>query len=608
MTAQHKQTLTWILVVIAAIFIYNSFTAKDNKVKTLNYNEFISAVKTNQIKELTIKGQEIKGKFRDETKAIKDFTVIIPENSFNAEELRKQGITVTAKKTIEEVAWYISLLPTIIFVGIFVYFISMTRKGIGGGATGANAFGTAKAKTAPPKSKVTFEDVAGCDEAKEEVQETISFLKNPQKYSKLGGRIRKGFLLAGPPGCGKTLMARAIAGEAGVPFFSDNGSSFVEMFVGVGASRVRNLFEQAKKNKPCIIFIDEIDAVGKQRGTGHGGGNDEREQTLNALLAEMDGFEENTGIIVIAATNRPDMLDAALKRPGRFDKQIVLSNPDVNGREAILKVHTKKMPLSQNVNLRTLARGMIGFTGADIENVCNEAASVAGKSEKNEVDMESFEKAKDRVLLGAERKFVGSTPEEIKITACHESGHAILGAILPECDPIHKVTIVPRGMALGVTLSLPERERSLYSKTTLLDMVKMALGGRVAEKILIGTITQGASNDIKRATEIIRKMVTQWGMSDELGPVALEESHESIFMGRDFGNSRSCSESTAAKIDKVVQEMIENCQKSAEKWLTSYKDALDKMTTELIEKETIDGKDVLRIIRDNPPTDAKTDS
>jgi cell division protease FtsH len=604
----YKNLAIWgaMLVAIFLMFNYVNGQKKNETPKNMSFTEFMAAVDNNQITEVSIKGQEVTGKFAGIPKdslAPKTFTTIIPENTDVVSVLRSHKINIVAKKTIEDSPWYVSLLSALLFPMLFLgviwyFFLRKGGAGGGGGGAGAMSFGKSKAKVMSGKVKERFKDVAGCEEAKTEVQEIIEFLKNPSSFNSLGGVIPKGCLLVGSPGTGKTLMAKAIAGEAGVPFLNLSGSDFVEMFVGVGAARVRDLFAQGKKCAPCIIFIDEIDAVGRQRGAGLGGGNDEREQTLNALLSEMDGFEGNLGIIVIAATNRPDVLDAALLRPGRFDRQVVLPNPDINGREAIFKVHTGKMPLAKDVDVRILARGTAGFTGASIANMCNEAAILAARLKKTEVDMYCFEKAKERVIMGAEHRSRVMSETEKRTVAYHEAGHAICGAMLPGCDPVHMVSIIPRGMALGVTLSIPEVDKFLYTKESLLDRITMTYGGRAAEKKANGTVTNGASNDIEVGTGLARRMICEFGMSDSLGPVAYGKTSDAVFLGRDFGSQQACGQETAGKIDDEVKKIVTDCLEKAEKILTENLAALHKMAQELIEKETIDGTDVKRIIEE----------
>src|SRR6185437_5180406 len=514
--------------------------------------------------------------------------------------LREKHVQIEVKPP-DESPWYISVLmtwgPLVLFLGLFVFFMRRMQ-------TGNAALSLVKSKArmlTNDRKKVTFADVAGIDEVKEEVQETVEFLKDPLKFQKLGGRIPKGVLVVGPPGTGKTLLAKAIAGEAGVPFFSISGSDFVEMFVGVGASRVRDMFEQAKKHAPCIIFIDEIDAVGRSRGAGLGGGNDEREQTLNQLLVEMDGFETTEGVILVAATNRPDVLDPALLRPGRFDRQVTVNHPDLRGRSEILKVHTKKVPVAANVELEKIARGTPGFSGADLENLVNEAALWAARQNKHEVGIVDFEMAKDKILMGPERKSLMLTDEEKRVTAYHEAGHALMAKLLPGTDPVHKVSIIPRGRALGVTMQLPADDRHNYSKEFLYNTLAILMGGRVAEELVFEHVTTGAGNDLERATALARKMVCEWGMSEKLGPLTFGQKEESMFLGRSFGSKRDVSDEMALEIDREIKRLITENYERTKRVLTEHMETLKALAVSLLEKEVLDGPEIDQIISDSSP-------
>src|SRR6187431_197982 len=546
-----RSLVFWMAMAVIAVMVWNFSTKFQAAAKALTFTEFMMAVDTGQIASVTMTGNEISGT----TKANDTFrTYAPPQYEGLANKLIERNVVVTARQPTDSpwAALLYTWAPILLMIGFWLFFMRQMQSG----GNKALSFGKSKAKlSSSTQKKVTFKDVAGVDEAKDELQEIIDFLREPQKFQKLGGRIPKGVLLMGPPGTGKTLLARAVAGEANVPFFSISGSDFVEMFVGVGASRVRDLFEQGKKNAPCIIFIDEIDAVGRHRGAGLGGGHDEREQTLNQLLVEMDGFESNEGVILIAATNRPDVLDPALMRPGRFDRRIVVSYPDVRGREGILKVHTRKIPLDDNVEINIIARGTPGFTGADLANLVNEAALNAARYNKKVVTMNDFELAKDKVLMGAERKSMVISNEEKRVTAYHEAGHTLVGLKVPNVDPVHKVTIIPRGMALGVTMYLPEKDRLSASKEYLLGQISILMGGRIAEETFLGNITTGASNDIERATELARAMVCEYGMS-EMGPLTFGKKEEQIFLGREIAQHRDFSEDTAIKIDQQVKKIV----------------------------------------------------
>ncbi len=576
------------------IFLFNFVSTPRPKGTEISYTDFITMVEKGQITEVTIEGKEIRGVLGDKNEIF--YTYVPDGDNELISLLRKAGVRINVKPH-QDNPWYLTLLvswlPMLLLIGVWIFFMRQMQAGSGR----AFSFGRSRAKMISGEQvKVTFKDVAGVDEAKEELQEVIEFLKDPQKFTKLGGRIPKGILLVGPPGTGKTLLAKAIAGEAGVPFFSISGSDFVEMFVGVGAARVRDLFTQAKKNAPCIIFIDEIDAVGRHRGAGLGGGHDEREQTLNQLLVEMDGFEGNEGIIVIAATNRPDILDPALLRPGRFDRQVVVPPPDVKGREKILKVHTKRVPLGPDVDLSIIAKSTPGFTGADLENLVNEAALIAARKGKSQVSMEDFEEAKDKILMGRERKTAVISEEEKRITAYHEAGHTMVAKLLPGTDPVHKVSIIPRGQALGITQQLPLDERHTYPKDYLLKRLMVLLGGRAAEEIVFNECTTGAGNDIERATEIARRMVCEWGMSDKLGPVAFGQRQEHVFLGKEISQIKNYSEATALAIDNEIREIVLQCYQKAKQLLEENIELLHKLAQALLEKETLDGPAIDEIL------------
>lgn len=583
----------WVIIGLLVFALFNLFqgNAPRTPQESLAYTDFLSEVETGEIRDVTIQGQQITGHFRDG----RNFTSYAPDDPELMSRLREQGVRVSAIPTEEEspTLWgvLISWFPMLLLIGVWIFFMRQMQGG-GGKAMG---FGKSRAKLLNEKTgRVTFDDVAGIEEAKLELEEIVEFLKDPQKFQRLGGKIPKGCLLVGPPGTGKTLLARAIAGEANVPFFTISGSDFVEMFVGVGASRVRDMFEQGKKNAPCIIFIDEIDAVGRHRGAGLGGGNDEREQTLNQLLVEMDGFESNEGVILIAATNRPDVLDPALLRPGRFDRQVVVPNPDITGREQILKVHMRKVPMAPDVEARTIARGTPGFSGADLANLVNEAALLAARRNKRIVTMAEFEDAKDKVMMGSERRSMVMTDEEKELTAYHEAGHALVALHVPKHDPLHKVTIIPRGRALGVTMSLPERDKLSQTKTELTSRLAMAFGGRVAEELIFGVenITTGAGNDIQQATGIARRMVTEFGFSDELGPLRYADNEEEVFLGHSVARQKNVSDETAAAIDREVRKLIEEAEATARKVLSENIDDLHTVAKGLLEYETLSGDEV----------------
>jgi cell division protease FtsH len=602
----YKNLALWLVISLMMILLFNLFNKPKPTYEKLDYSDFIEAVDTGKIKNIakpitsvTIQGNEIIGKFADG----KEFRSYMPADANLTTKLLEKKISLNARPEEEKFSWFsvfISWFPIIFLVGVWIFFMRQMQ----GGGGKAMQFGKSRAKLlTEAQGKITFEDVAGIEEAKEELEEIISFLKDPKKFTKLGGRIPKGVLLMGPPGTGKTLLARAIAGEAGVPFFSISGSDFVEMFVGVGASRVRDLFVQGKKSAPCIIFIDEIDAVGRHRGAGLGGGHDEREQTLNQLLVEMDGFESNEGVILIAATNRPDVLDPALLRPGRFDRQVVVPRPDVKGREAILKVHSKKTPLAPSVDLAVIARGTPGFSGADLSNVVNEAALLAARKEKSVVEMEDFDDAKDKVLMGVERRSMVISEEEKKNTAYHEAGHTLVAKLIPGTDPVHKVSIIPRGRALGVTMQLPIEDKHSYNRESLLDRIAVLMGGRAAEEIIFNSMTTGAGNDIERATEIARKMVCEWGMSEKMGPVSYGKKDEQIFLGREMTTQKNFSEATAVEIDSEISRIVEENYRRARNLLTDNVEILRRLAITLIEKENMSGAEVDLIINalQSPP-------
>ncbi len=599
-----KTLLIWTLLTLAFLWAYRILTPSRGEEVSITYTQFMDLVKGSQVKKVTIVESDIHGELTaPATRVVKGreeefsrFYVHIPlKDPQLLGRLEEKGVEVDAKpRRTPILSILIQMAPFLFFALLWIFFIKQMQ----GSQRGVFSFGKSRAKLlVENKPKVTFSDVAGADEAKEELEEVIEFLKNPKKFQRLGGKIPKGVLLLGPPGTGKTLLARAVAGEAGVPFFSMSGSDFVEMFVGVGASRVRDLFDQGKRNAPCIIFIDEIDAVGRHRGAGLGGGHDEREQTLNQLLVEMDGFEANEGVILLAATNRPDVLDPALLRPGRFDRQIVVDRPDVRGREGILKVHTRNIPLGKDVNLSVLARGTPGLSGADLANIVNEAALLAARRNHKRVNMSDFEAAKDKVMMGTERKSMVISEEEKKNIAYHEAGHALVAKLIPGSDPVHKVTIIPRGMALGVTHYLPLDEKHNYSKKYLETKLVHLLGGREAEKLIFGELTTGAGNDIEKATELARKMVCEWGMSEKLGPLTFGGKREEIFLGREISQRRDYSEATARLIDAEVKETVERAQKRAKKLLEENINLLHRVAGELLEREIIDGHRLDEIIK-----------
>jgi cell division protease FtsH len=585
----------WLVIILSMILLFGIFSQSQTGRKELNFSEFLARVEQGEVAEVELRGSAITGKLKDGT----PFQTYAAEDPELVPSLRKQGVVISAKP-VEQTPWWslvLNWLPMLLFIGVWVFFMRQMQ---GGGAK-ALSFGKARARLLTEKqNRVTFADVAGVDEAKGELQEIIEFLKDPQKFQKLGGRIPKGVLLMGPPGTGKTLLARAIAGEANVPFFSISGSDFVEMFVGVGASRVRDLFEQGKKHAPCIIFMDEIDAVGRHRGAGLGGGHDEREQTLNQLLVEMDGFESNEGVILIAATNRPDVLDPALLRPGRFDRQVVVARPDIRGREEILKVHVKKIPLAPDVDLAILARGTPGFSGADLANLVNEAALLAAREDKKSVERKDFESAKDKVLMGVERKSLILSEEERRATAYHEAGHALVARLIPGTDPIHKVTIIPRGRALGITQQLPMDEKHNYHREYLLDNIAILMGGRVAEELVLGHMSTGAGNDLERATDLARKMVCEWGMSEKLGPVTFGKREEMIFLGKEIAQHQDYSEQTAQEIDQEVRRFVIEAYERAKELVKARIGALHALAASLLEREVLEGPEVDVIITGAP--------
>ena len=593
MSTFYKNLSMWLVIGLTMILLFNMFNKPQKPIVEMSYSDFLTSVEAGSVTHVVIQKEEITGTASAGT----SFKTIIPNDSELIPLLRKAGVNIQVKQE-EQTPWYVTVLvswfPMLLLIGVWIFF--MRQMQMGGGR--AMSFGKSRARLMDSEhSKVTFKDVAGIDEAKEELSEIIDFLKDPKKFTRLGGRIPKGVLLAGAPGTGKTLLAKAIAGEANVPFFSISGSDFVEMFVGVGASRVRDLFTQGKKSAPCIIFIDEIDAVGRHRGAGLGGGHDEREQTLNQLLVEMDGFEANEGVIIISATNRPDVLDPALLRPGRFDRQVVVPIPDIKGREMILNVYGKKTPLDEDVNLAVLARGTPGFTGADLENMVNEAALLAARNNLDKITMDILEKAKDKVMMGAERRSMIITEKEKKVTALHEAGHALVAMLLPNTDPIHKVTIIPRGRALGLTQQLPLDEKHTHSKSYLKDTLCILMGGRAAENLVLGEITTGSGNDIERATEIARKMVCEWGMSEEMGPLTFGKKEEHIFLGKEIGQQqRNFSESTAVLIDAAIKDLITTANETVHHLLSKHIAILKDLAEKLLEKETLALDDIEAIM------------
>ena len=590
-----KSLIFWLAAIVLLTAIAN-MTGQGTPARSagseLPFSEFMNQAENNRIAEVTVSGPDVYGTYTDGGK----FYTYTPYDPTMIETLRKNNVVVNAKPedTSANTFWgiVISWFPMILLIGVWIFFMRQANAG----NSKAMSFGKSRARLLENSKKVTFADVAGCDESKQELEEVIDFLKDPGKFQRLGGKIPKGVLLVGPPGTGKTLLAKAVAGEADVPFFSISGSDFVEMFVGVGASRVRDMFAQAKKNSPCLLFIDEIDAVGRHRGAGLGGGNDEREQTLNQLLVEMDGFDENENVILIAATNRPDVLDPALLRPGRFDRQVVVPNPDVKGREEILKVHVRKVPLAKDVNLAVVARGTPGFSGADLANLVNEAALLAARRNKRKVTSKDFDDAKDKVLMGNERKSMAMDEQEKKLTAYHEAGHAVVMHALPTHEPVHRITIVPRGHAGGMTISLPDEDHSYQSKRYMEEQIVSLLGGRAAEKLMLGDISTGASNDIERASHIARKMVTAYGMSEKLGSIAFESGHDEVFIGKTMGQTRSYSEKTAAEIDDEVKAIIDRAYARCEEILTARREALTAVAEYLLAHETMTGEEFERMV------------
>ena len=597
-----KNIAIWMIVALVLMTVFNQFAVKPASDSQVVYSQFIDEVKKGNIAKVTIDGRVLRGVTEDG----KRFNTYAPSDPWLVSDLLKNGVVVEAKPDEEPsllMNIFVSWFPMLLLIGVWVFFMRQMQ---GGGKGGAFSFGKSKARLLDENTnQITFADVAGCDEAKEEVSELVEFLRDPTKFQKLGGRIPRGVLMVGNPGTGKTLLAKAIAGEAKVPFFSISGSDFVEMFVGVGAARVRDMFEQAKKNAPCIIFIDEIDAVGRQRGAGLGGGNDEREQTLNQLLVEMDGFEGTAGVIVIAATNRPDVLDPALLRPGRFDRQVVVPLPDIRGREQILLVHMRKVPIAPDVKADIIARGTPGFSGADLANLVNEAALFAARFNKRLVDMEDFERAKDKIMMGAERRSMVMSEEEKRNTAYHESGHAVVAKLLPKADPVHKVTIIPRGRALGVTMQLPEEDRYAYDREFLLNRIAIMFGGRIAEELFMNQMTTGASNDFERATQLARDMVTRYGMSDALGPMVYGENEGEVFLGRSVTTHKNMSEATMQSVDAEIRRIINEQYGLARKLLEDNRDKVEAMTAALLEWETIDAEQISDIMAGRAPRPPK---
>jgi cell division protease FtsH len=597
-----KNLVIWLVIGLVLMTVFNQFNTRQSAQVPMDYSQFIEEVKAGRIAEVVIEGRNLRAK----TNEGKTVTSYSPGDIWLVSDLLKYGVKIKAKPEEEPsllMNIFVSWFPMLLLIGVWIFFMRQMQ---GGGRGGAFSFGKSRARMIDESNNnITFADVAGCEEAKEEVAELVDFLRDPAKFQKLGGRIPKGVLMVGNPGTGKTLLARAIAGEAKVPFFSISGSDFVEMFVGVGAARVRDMFDQAKKHAPCIVFIDEIDAVGRQRGAGLGGGNDEREQTLNQLLVEMDGFEGTTGVIVIAATNRPDVLDPALLRPGRFDRQVVVPLPDIRGREQILLVHMRKVPMAPDVKADIIARGTPGMSGADLANLVNEAALFAARKNKRLVDMDDFERAKDKILMGAERRSMVMPEEERRNTAYHESGHAVVAKLLPKTDPVHKVTIIPRGRALGVTMQLPEQDRYSMDRERLLSTIAVLFGGRIAEEIFMNQMTTGASNDFERATTIARSMVTQWGMSDAMGPMVYGENEGEVFLGRSITTHKNVSEVTMQKVDAEIRKIIDQQYTLAKKLIVDNRAKVEAMAKALLEWETIDAEQIQDIIDGRPPRPPK---
>jgi len=597
-----KNLVIWMVIGIVLMTVFNQFNVHQSTQNTIDYSQFLDEVKQGRITKVVIQGRTLEAT-NTEGKKIKAYA---PPDLWMVSDLLKNNVQVVAKPEEEQsflMSLFVSWFPMLLLIGVWIFFMRQMQ---GGGKGGAFSFGKSKARLMDESANsITFADVAGCDEAKEEVSELVEFLRDPSKFQKLGGRIPRGVLMVGSPGTGKTLLAKAIAGEAKVPFFSISGSDFVEMFVGVGAARVRDMFEQAKKHAPCIIFIDEIDAVGRQRGAGLGGGNDEREQTLNQLLVEMDGFEGTVGVIVIAATNRPDVLDPALLRPGRFDRQVVVPLPDIRGREQILLVHMRKVPISPDVKADIIARGTPGFSGADLANLVNEAALFAARQNKRVVDMEDFEQAKDKIIMGAARRSVVMPEEERRNTAYHESGHVVVAKLMTKTDPVHKVTIIPRGRALGVTMQLPEGDRYSQDKERLLQMIAVLFGGRIAEEIFMQQMTTGASNDFERATDLARRMVTQWGMSDALGPMVYGENEGEVFLGRSVTTHKNVSEDTMRQVDAEIRRIIDQQYGVARHLIEENRDKIEIMAKALLEWETLDSEQINDIMAGKPPRPPK---
>ncbi len=606
MNNMFKNMAIWLVIGIVLMTVFNQFNTRQGAaLGSLEYSQFLEEVKSGRITKVVIQGRTLEATTVDG----KRITTYAPPDLWMVSDLLKNNVKVVAKPEEEQsflTSIFVSWFPMLLLIGVWIFFMRQMQ---GGGKGGAFSFGKSRARMMDESSNtITFADVAGCDEAKEEVTEMVDFLRDPSKFQKLGGRIPRGVLLVGSPGTGKTLLAKAIAGEAKVPFFSISGSDFVEMFVGVGAARVRDMFEQAKKSSPCIIFIDELDAVGRQRGAGLGGGNDEREQTLNQMLVEMDGFEPSVGVIVVAATNRPDVLDPALLRPGRFDRQVVVPLPDIRGREQILKVHMRKVPVAPDIDASILARGCPGFSGADLANLVNEAALFAARGNKRLVDMEDFERAKDKIMMGAERRSMVMPEEERRNTAYHESGHAVVAKLLPKTDPVHKVTVIPRGRALGLTMQLPDQERYSQDRERLLCTICVLFGGRIAEELFMQQMTTGASNDFQRATDLARRMVTQWGMSDTLGPMVYGEEEGEIFLGRSVTTHKNMSEATMQKVDVEIRRVIDEQYARARKLLEDNRDKVEAMTAALLELETIDADQINDIMAGLPPRPPKPSS
>jgi cell division protease FtsH len=597
-----KNVAIWLVIALVLMTVFNQFSTRQTAQKAMEYSQFIEEIKQGRIAKVTIEGRVLKGVRTTGER----FTTYSPSDPWLVSDLLKNGVIIEAKPEEEPsllMNIFVSWFPMLLLIGVWIFFMRQMQ---GGGRGGAFSFGKSRARMLDESNNtITFADVAGCEEAKDEVAELVEFLRDPSKFQKLGGRIPRGVLMVGNPGTGKTLLAKAIAGEAKVPFFSISGSDFVEMFVGVGAARVRDMFEQAKKHAPCIVFIDEIDAVGRQRGAGLGGGNDEREQTLNQLLVEMDGFETNSGVIVIAATNRPDVLDPALLRPGRFDRQVVVPLPDIRGREQILQVHMRKVPMAPDVKSDIIARGTPGFSGADLANLVNEAALFAARANKRLVDMDDFERAKDKIVMGAERRSIVMPEHERKNTAYHEAGHTVVAKLMPRTDPVHKVTIIPRGRALGVTMQLPEQDRYSMDREMLLQNIAVLFGGRIAEEIFMGQMTTGASNDFERATDLARSMVTRWGMSDELGPMVYGENEGEVFLGRSVTVHKNVSETTMQKVDAEIRRIVDQQYALARKVIEDHRDKVETMAKALLEWETLDSDQINDIMDGRAPRPPK---